>query len=325
MSKANVTFSLDEIDDLIQCLTEDKMKNICQKYANKIEKNINSLIFLYGGNLINFQKSFNEQATLVDKQRNEMKILVYKNEDDELKCPKCGEKIKFNKEKINNIILAINNLNDTINGAKLIIQNIIDTSAVNVINLQLKNVNLILNTLNDDIKKIEEKFKNLLNMNFDAKNLNAYVINEELKSKSKDNYILAEINLNEDDINKEIRIINSYEEYFRKNSGNLIKDDTLKNEDAIKKCEIKINYELIPFNYFYKFNVKGKFIIKYSFKNNINNTTLLFGECELLSNINLSHFNSNKIIYMNLMFYQCSSLTIIDLSNVNTRNVNNII
>ena len=106
------------------------MKNICQKYANKIEKNINSLIFLYGGNLINFQKSFNEQATLVDKQRNEMKILVYKNEDDELKCPKCGEKIKFNKEKINNIILAINNLNDTINGAKLIIQNIIDTSAV---------------------------------------------------------------------------------------------------------------------------------------------------------------------------------------------------
>ena len=283
MSEANVTFSFNGIDVLIQSLAEDKMKNICQKYVNKIGKNINSLVFLYGGSLINFQKSFKEQATLVDKQRNEMKILVCKNEDDDLKCPNCGEKIKFNMEKINNIALSINNLNDTINGAKLIIENIINTSTVNVINLQLKNVNIILNTLNDDIKKIEEKFKNILNNNSNSINLKSYVVNEEIKSKNKDNYIIAEIDVKNDDINKEIRIINSYEEYFRKNSGNLIKDDALKNEDVIKKCEIKINDELIPFNYFHKFNAEGKYIINYSFKNNINNTTLMFGECELLS------------------------------------------
>ena len=38
----------------------------------------------------------------------------------------------------------------------------------------------------------------------------------------------------------------------------LIKEDE-KNEEEIKKCEIRINNELIPFNYFYKFKKKGKY------------------------------------------------------------------
>ena len=65
-------------------------------------------------------------------------------------------------------------------------------------------------------------------------------------------------------------IINSYEEYSKGYYWE--KKDEWKNEDEIKKCEIKINNELIPFNYFYKFKSKGKYIIQYSFKNNINKT-----------------------------------------------------
>ena len=44
------------------------------------------------------------------------------------------------------------------------------------------------------------------------------------------NCIIAEINIKEEDINKDIRFINSYEEYFRTNSGKLIENDTFKNE-----------------------------------------------------------------------------------------------
>ena len=141
------------------------MKDICQKYVNKIDKNINSLIFLYGGNQLNFNLSFNQQASNLDKERNIMKIWVYKNEDNESICPKCGEKIKIKTEKLDDIILSINIIKDTINGTKLSIDNIIRLSTDNLMNMQIKNVNLVLNTLNEDIKKINDKLNNLLNNN----------------------------------------------------------------------------------------------------------------------------------------------------------------
>ena len=56
------------------------MKDICQKYVNKINKDINSLKFLYEEKQLNFNLSFNEQANIVEKERNEIKVLVYKNE-----------------------------------------------------------------------------------------------------------------------------------------------------------------------------------------------------------------------------------------------------
>ena len=71
------------------------------------------------------------------------------------------------------------------------------------------------------------------------------------------NYIISELIIKEENINENIRIINSYEEFMRTIKYNDIKNE-LKNEDEIKKCEIKINEELIPFNYFYKFKSKGK-------------------------------------------------------------------
>ena len=97
MLKANVIFNFEGIDLIVQCTTEDKMKDICQKYATKIETNINSLMFLYGGNQLNFNLSFKEQINSLDKDKNEMKVLVYKKEMDEIECPKCGEKIKLKK------------------------------------------------------------------------------------------------------------------------------------------------------------------------------------------------------------------------------------
>ena len=137
MLKVNFVFGGIEI--IIQCKKDEKMKDICQRYVNKIEKNINSLIFLYGGKQLNFNLSFSEQANSIDKERNEMKVLVYKNEDDEYICPKCGEKIKLNIK--DDILSSINNIKGVINGIKINIDNIIRISKDNIINIQLKNIN----------------------------------------------------------------------------------------------------------------------------------------------------------------------------------------
>ena len=98
-----------------------------------------------------------------------MKVLAYTKEDEGFTCPKCGEKIKLISERIDDIILSINNLKDTIDGAKLIIETVIKTSTVNIVNIQLKSANLILNTLNEDIDKTKLKVNNLMN-NYQIKN-----------------------------------------------------------------------------------------------------------------------------------------------------------
>ena len=192
MIGANVIFTLYGVPISIQCNENDVMKDICQKYANKIQRNINTLIFLYGGNELNYNLKFKDVITI--KESKEMKILVYSKIIDDFICPKCGEKINLNTEKIDNIILSINNLKEIIDSAKLMLENVIKISTVNSINSQLKGINIILNTLNEDINKTKEKVKNLLNEN------------------NENNYIIAEINIKENDINKNIRILNSYEE-----------------------------------------------------------------------------------------------------------------
>ena len=136
MEGVNIIFTLDGVELTIQCTQNDIMKDICQNYANKITRNINTLVFLYGGNQLNFNLKFKDVIT--DKESNEMKILVYSNENDEFICPKCGEKIKLNTEKIDDIILSINNLNKTIDSAKLMLENVIKISTVNNVNVQLR-------------------------------------------------------------------------------------------------------------------------------------------------------------------------------------------
>ena len=138
MSEANVVFTYMGEDMEIQCMKEQKMKDICKKYSYKIEKHINTLIFMYNGNIINLELSFEEQANSMDRNNRRMHILVYNKDTDEFICPKCGEKIQLNTEKLDEIILLNNNIKDKINGLKINIENIIKNSIIDNINNQLK-------------------------------------------------------------------------------------------------------------------------------------------------------------------------------------------
>ena len=181
--------------------------------------------------------------------------------------------------------------------------------------------------LNNEIKQeankgtnieINKNLKKEINRDLNIKNLN----NDSNVNISKDeNCITAEILIKDEYVDKEIRIINSYEEFMKKNYPDEKLEDYEKNEEEITKCEIKINEKLIPFKYYHKFNKSGKYIIKYYFKKEITKANFMFSECHFLTKINLSKFSSKKIINMSLMFGKNNSLNNIDLTDFNTENV----
>ena len=117
------------------------------------------------------------------------------------------------------------------------------------------------------------------------------------------NYITAEFNIQQ--TYESIQIINSSE------NSQKIKDNML----------IKIDGEMIPFTYKYRFKKKGKCVVEYYFLRNLTKINDMFNGCNNIISLNLSNFNTQNVTDMSYMFYCCSSLSYLDLSNFNTQNV----
>ena len=164
---AKVIFSFNGIQTSIQCFKEDKMATICKKFATKIDADINSLYFLYGGIKINLDLSFDQLANPIDKSSNSMNILVYQFENEQFICPKCGEKMKFDKKLIDGLTSSNNDMSDTLEGLKIQVQNImndiVNNKSINYIKSQLKNINIIINNAISELKKNEERISQLTN------------------------------------------------------------------------------------------------------------------------------------------------------------------
>ena len=140
------------------------------------------------------------------------------------------------------------------------------------------------------------------------------------------NFIIGEIYIKPNDINKDIRIINTFENYKRQiGIVNKMDDWKYENEyEIVTNTEIKINGIINKFSYFYKFPRAGKYIIQYSFKNYLTKTNHMFWGCNLLTFLNLSNFNTKNVTNMCAMFGGCNSLTNLNLFNLNTQNVTNM-
>ena len=106
---AEVEFLYNGIRIIIQCSVKCKMKEICQKFKQKLNLNNNLNIFYSYNGKIGFdgELSFEELANSEDKFRNKMNILVYdiqtikNNSNNIIKskniiCPICKENIKMN-------------------------------------------------------------------------------------------------------------------------------------------------------------------------------------------------------------------------------------
>ena len=169
--------------------------------------------------------------------------------NDEIKeyIDKLKKEIEDIKNKLNNIM---NNIMDNINIYYNIYNNIIDNYKKKRKNYEiLQNINefnnynkIIIKDIKEIIndKDINNKLKNIINI--------YNKINKIEEIKYYDNYIIGEFEIKEN--NKEIRIINSYEQYLRESNFEI--KDEYKNEEEIKEnIEIIMNDKNIPFTYFY--------------------------------------------------------------------------
>ena len=471
MSK--VVFLFNGLEMIIPCNKDEKLKEICKRFALKTNNEINNIYFLYNGNKINEELKFNELANREDNERNTMNILVYEINKtiikdniiklNEIICPKCNENIlvkiedykinlfdcknnhnirnillkeydniskidiskikcdickiknksntynnifytcpncciylcplckenhnknhkiinyehknyicnKHNEaftkycyeckknicircekehqnhkdiyygkiipddnnndelkkyidelnDEINNIIGKLNNIKDNIEIYYNICNNFIFYNNSNKSNENLQNINEFLNYNNYIVKDIKEI---ITEDNIENKVKNLMILYNKIQNNN--NYIIAEIDIKEDDIDKDIKIINSFEKTKRDEGWEDEEDDyKCENEKEIKdNCEIMINNKKIPFSYVYKFSKVGKYIIKYSFKNNITKTSCLFYGCSSLTYIDLSNFNAQNITNMVSMFRDCLNLKKINLSNFKSQNVTDI-
>ena len=293
-------------------LSFSKEKNVTEKFLKKANKNNNLSKVLYileKDDNIGYNLSTHGDIETISYYPNEKEVLFFpfsSFEIKEIKETKIGEEKRYE--------------------IKLL-----------YLGKYLKEIENNENIINNENKIPVSEFKNQLSefglvKTEKIENINTKTLYSEYKKYEKDleennNKITSEINISSNDINKDIQIINSFENYKRMHIYIINKkdDDKYTNEEEIKEnIEIKINGEKFEFAYFNKFNKKGKNKIEYLFKNKLTKTNHMFFGCKSLTNLNLSNFNSENVTNMSYMFSDCNSLTNLNLSNFNTQNVTNM-
>ena len=335
---------------LIQCNTNQKIKEICAQYCSKINININSLMFLYRGQILNLDKAFNEIT-----EENKIKVLVFNKDNDNEICSICGRILNY--KIIDDIIELNDDVNDNLVGLYSQIENIINDlkikKEIKYVNNQLKNVNILLNKTTIDIKKINNELNTIKSNYIDNTILKTNNINEnnnpykEHKMSEIKNEIICIYNKQEHEISllhdysRIKNILPEYQEFY------------LDGKDAINEdnIDIYVNDEKIKFSYKYKSDEIGKIEVKFKFKklvttinhifwactslkkidfscfnsSKVNNMSCIVYGCRSLESINFSSFDTSKVYNMSCMFYGCNYLKSLDLSSFNTSNVKNMI
>ena len=98
MSK--VVYNLNEKEMTIQCTNQQTMKEICQYYGSKTQINIEK--YLFNGNQINMEQTFEKQANGVDKKRSQMNVLVSEIKKGQKFKDKIKEDLKKRRRNIKN-------------------------------------------------------------------------------------------------------------------------------------------------------------------------------------------------------------------------------
>ena len=323
MANPTVTFNFESSNITVQCLKTETMRTIIQRFETKIQQSADSYMYLYSGNQVNLDLTFEQQANHLDRESNQMIILVYKTESNGFKCPYCAKKIKLG-EDLNDIIRAYNNLKETINGIKSMLENIIKSSINNAINNQLKIVNMTLNTINEDIKKNNEKLAKILNNNNTNEQKAEKTSNNNKSNNQKEGKILNNKSHNNINKQKSRKIITNNNDNESKNK-NIIKGIIEINSDDINKniklfytktnedIDVYINKEKINVlkennNWKYNFNKTGKYMFEIIFNDNITNCKGLFNECSNIISLDFTNFNTSNVTDMSFMFSKCHKL-----------------
>jgi len=102
MSQGTVIFTYSGKQVVMPCATNERLSLICKRFITKLQLDISkNYYYLYGGNILNKELSFEEQANNEDKSEERMNIIVYDEmktiindnikEAKEVLCPECKE------------------------------------------------------------------------------------------------------------------------------------------------------------------------------------------------------------------------------------------
>ena len=165
-----------------------------------------------------------------------------------------------------------------------------------------KDCNLKINI--NEFLKFTKKFitKNKINDN----DIDLDEISKNILNKKNNNEIMMTINININEINKEI--------YLFSKESELNEDNT----------EIYLNGKKIDFNNFIKNSQKEKVDILLKFNKKLKTCSNMFKRCINIIYIDLSSFDTSEVTDMSNMFSECNGLKNIDLSSLDTQNVNNM-
>ena len=217
-----------------------------------------------------------------------------------------------NPDKIeNNISLNLaTSINSIISDLKSIFEGKGNLNLKPIPNLDMDYLNNIVNRINDfnnNINNEINKFNEDHNNNqIDNKIIGYNINNPNYTNNKTKNYIVAEFSVSENDVFKNMIIINSYEE-FKKHNPSIEFNKKFENEkELMKNCQLEMDNKILPFTYSYEFNTLN-LTIKYLFKKNIN-MKFIFAEIRNLIKIDLSNFNSQDITNMSNMFQRCNKL-----------------
>ncbi len=73
-----VEFEFNDIITKMQCKKEDKLRDIFYEFSNKIEININDLLFLYKGKTVNEDFTFSQLINFFEHTGTDIKFIVYR-------------------------------------------------------------------------------------------------------------------------------------------------------------------------------------------------------------------------------------------------------
>ena len=101
----NVEFEYKTHKIFFQAINEDKMRQVCFRFSQKIQIDLNQLYFMYSGNVVNLDLSIEQIINKADKERNMMSIIVTNYNtisgnnnrilSTNIICPICKENARF--------------------------------------------------------------------------------------------------------------------------------------------------------------------------------------------------------------------------------------
>ena len=202
-------------------------------------------------------------------------------------------------------------------------------------NLNENNINYIYD--DKDGKQFDKNltFNEMANYNDKIrKKMNILVINNE--NKINNNQIKLTIKIEINDINKKIYFLDNVDGVItvgvKLNENSIFGLDKIEEEhhhDFLKELndsntELYINDKKCKYEKYFIPEQKGEYNILLKFNILMTDCSFMFYNCNNLTNIDLSSFNTQNVTNMSFMFCECSNLTNINLSSFNTQNVTNM-